>query len=716
MVHICIEALYRKPNTSKRHPVHLVFTYLLNDFRMPFARLNRLCIKHGALFGKLVSPFPLCILLCSVVIPVAAAEHPPKVAVGAGGCSTTGATNAITLSNVPARITGVAPLAVFFDASGTTAGATTRPFHDLEYRWNFGDKTGSVLNLSPPLIGTSTWNAGSRAGFSSRNTATGPVSAHVYETPGIYNVSLDITDGTNTVSNSCTQIVVQDPDLVFANANTICIGATSEPTQGQGGCPSGANTALQPSFTAAISNYAKAGKRVLFKRGDTFTAATTANITATGPGTVGSFGSGALPIIRMTGNSDTLILSSRSTPKFGDWRVMDLELDGMGSPVSHGIGPGGGVTQVTTLRLTMRNLEAAIGFGGDLINWWNNTPGGPGGHTIDQLAIVDSTVIYGPNTAYGGYNAGNRVAFMGNNIDNGGIQIRHDAQGNSLLNSAGNPANGSHVTRFPYLGKAVISNNSLSRPGFDRLHIKLHAPFWIAGVPDITDKSNYSYALNGDGYTKQVIISDNKFTDYLNPWSISIGPQDSANDARLKDIILERNLHVTTPASQAAHVIRAQEVTSRNNLFMGGGSNSQTGVVINVDGGEPPASNVRVYNNTQYSADAVPGNQFIMVDIRDSRVSNITIKNNLAYAPNAREPLLFANAGAANVVVSNNSTNTQIKNTAPGWASSPALHSIPANFKLTTGSYALGTGGSVPVFSDFFLQRRLTNDLGATEK
>jgi hypothetical protein len=35
------------------------------------------------------------------------------------------------------------------------------------------------------------------------------------------------------------------------------------------------------------------------------------------------------------------------------------------------------------------------------------------------------------------------------------------------------------------------------------------------------------------------------------------------------------------------------------------------------------------------------------------------------------------------------------------------------DYKLTSGSYALGIGASVPVFSDFFLQTRAGFDLGA---
>ncbi|MEK6932370.1 MAG: hypothetical protein AABW56_01090, partial [Nanoarchaeota archaeon] len=46
----------------------------------------------------------------------------------------------IIASIVVSKISGVAPLAVFFDATGTThSDISIRPFHDLYYEWSFGD-------------------------------------------------------------------------------------------------------------------------------------------------------------------------------------------------------------------------------------------------------------------------------------------------------------------------------------------------------------------------------------------------------------------------------------------------------------------------------------------------------------------------------------------------------------------------------------------------
>src|SRR5258706_13865531 len=108
----------------------------------------------------------------------------------------------VTLSVVASRMSGAAPLAVFFDATGTTATATTRPFHDLEYLWDFGD------------AGAGNWARGSRVGTSSRNAATGAVSAHVFESAGTYIVCTTVTDGTDSAAQAIT-VTVADPNVTF---------------------------------------------------------------------------------------------------------------------------------------------------------------------------------------------------------------------------------------------------------------------------------------------------------------------------------------------------------------------------------------------------------------------------------------------------------------------------------------------------------------------
>jgi chitodextrinase len=167
--------------------------------------------------------------------------------------ATTPAPGSITPSIAPTRLSGVAPLAVSFDATGTTASSTSRPFHELEYRWDFGDPGGS------PVSGT-TWNAGSRPGLSSRNAATGPVAAHVFETPGNYTVVLNVFDGTNAASTSV-NITVQDPNVVYAGTNTICFSTSGNFS----GCPAGASTITTSNWLTVRSSLAT-NRRLLLRR------------------------------------------------------------------------------------------------------------------------------------------------------------------------------------------------------------------------------------------------------------------------------------------------------------------------------------------------------------------------------------------------------------------------------------------------------------------
>lgn len=623
------------------------------------------------------------------------------------GCMSTGTTASITLSNVPSRFSGVAPLSVFFDAAGTTATTTTRPFHDIEYSWDFGEPAGSPVN------GTK-WNTGS-ARVSSRNSATGPVTSHVFETPGIYTVALSATDGTNTVSNNCTRIVVQNPDTIFRGTNTICIAATSLPIQGVDGCPSGANTTQQADFATAINTYALSGKRVLFKRGDTFTTTKSASITRTGPGIIGAFGTGGAPIVKMTGNDTILKLSSKSTQNINDWRVMDLDFDGMSKPRSRGISAAGGINQVTLLRLKIHDTHTGIHFS-DFILDYHNSHGNFGHRMWDQVSIVDSSIFHmvGGNGGGGIGLSGNRFSMMGNIVDDSTLA--------------------EHILRIFYLNKGVISNNTLSRQATTKAIIKLHGPTWCTPKSAVNANGRCATISTGyltgtlplgvggvaGGYTEQVVLSGNKLESANNTdWTVNTGPQNSSSDERLRNIIVERNWFVGGNMTQVALVVNAAEVTIRNNIFDMTGGTSHKCIQISSRGKgstEPPPKNIFVYNNTCYSAS--PGS-FDLVRL-DETATNISVMNNLGYAPFATFPTMINGKGLKGIVQSNNSTNAQIKNTSPRWLSSTPA--VPADLKLTKGSYGIDSGiTTLPVFSDFFRTSRPQSgvpgviDMGAIE-
>ncbi|MEQ1837441.1 MAG: PKD domain-containing protein [Candidatus Nitrotoga sp.] len=622
------------------------------------------------------------------------------------GCSTVA--SAITLSNVPSRITGVAPLSVFFDASSTIANTRKRPFHDLEYRWDFGDPAGSPVNGA-------TWNAGSRAGISSRNTATGPEAAHVFEIPGIYTVALTATDGKNTASNNCTRIVVQNPDIVFAGTNTICIGAASTPKAGVNGCPSGALTVMQSSFPAAVNTYALTGKRVLFKRGDTFTAATSARITSTGPGTLGAYGTGAMPKVQMMGNTTVLMLSSRLTPTIKDWRIMNLEFDGMSQAGAVGVNTDGGINQVTILNMNIHDIGNGVLFNDSIIQWWYLKDGLTQHAMFDEIAIVGSiiTPIFNSTTGWRIFASANRGSI----------------QGNTLGNMINNSSMGSHVLRVPHMAKGVIANNTIARPGQHQLAIKLHAQAWClnTSAPGTCYSPNndpvplgYNYINNThpigifatlSGYTEQVVISDNKIIGADNPYSMSVASENLQNDERLRDIIVERNFFTSGTATQLSLLFNAENITIRNNIANMTLGLYKTFASVFDPGTAPPSKNVQVLNNTIYGGSGV-GSEFFGVVI-DPAATNVAVINNLFTAPSQLNPVMISGTGASGLVQSNNIlTNT------PATLFVSATPSAPADFRLNSTSPARDEGlSTVPVRSSFFLAGRSQGimDIGAVE-
>ncbi len=585
----------------------------------------------------------------------------------------------ISVSLIASRASGVAPLSVFFDATGTTDTAvTSQPFHDLEYRWNFDDPAGGA-----------TWAYGAQAGVSSKNLATGPVAAHVFETPGTYTVALSVFDGTNTATSETT-VTVADPDAFFSGSNTICISSNTDPTPGAGGCPTEAAHYQQADFATAINSYIGTGKRLLFKRGDTFTEATAAFITAPGPGTIGAYGTGAKPIIQATGNVPLLRLSTTVNPVASDWRIMDVYFDGLLGSATVGFASDGTITRFTFLRVDQ--YHAYRGFS-------MNGVEATGNNQQDEIAIIDCTVDSG--LSYDVYMEGHYVAIMGNAF-----------------------TGGPWGERSGQLVRSIVSHNYISSTGTSTELIKLHSPTGCStSVGDLNYTVGCSYtndakwpivsALKNDGvktfgYTEQIIIADNKFVAAAGAnYQVTIGTQNGHNDERARDIIFERNWMLTSGQAQSVW-FQARNVTARNNICDASAGTSGTCFFVAAWGVEPPPDNVRLYNNTMYNGNAAASQAWFSIVKTDA--TNVVLQNNLAYAPSAGSVLIYdaGNTPGSGFVQSNNAAS----NADPDFAATPTVN--PADFKITAGSYAIGTGAVVPVWSDFFLvPQTSTRDMGA---
>ena len=146
----------------------------------------------------------------------------------------------------------------------------------------------------------------------------------------------------------------------------------------------------------------------------------------------------------------------------------------------------------------------------------------------------------------------------------------------------------------------------------------------------------------------------------------------------------------------------------RNNLFdltnlnTAGGDNYA--IVVDRRGIEPLENDIQIYNNTIYSS-ASPGDNTLQGIRVGTQPTNITIKNNLMYTPNYSGVRVIDDNGSS-TTKSNNSTNSQAKNTNPNWTNASGSYNTPSDFTPGAGSYAIGTGASVPVWSDFFWSLR----------
>ena len=158
-----------------------------------------------------------------------------------------------------------------------------------------------------------------------------------------------------------------------------------------------------------------------------------------------------------------------------------------------------------------------------------------------------------------------------------------------------------------------------------------------------------------------------------------MGPQNNLEDERVRDVIFERNWHVGATGDELAiQLYGVLNVTIRNSLFDGSSSGSLIGAIgIQRRGIEPMPNAIRVYNNTFYNNRS--GGGFVAV-LATSAATDVTIKNNLAYVPNGTSPVLYSGGWGAGFSASSNSSNAQIKSTAPSWVR--ATPSVPADFAL----------------------------------
>jgi hypothetical protein len=206
----------------------------------------------------------------------------------------TAASAAITPHITLNRSSGVAPLAVFADATATE-GLAGGDYVNANFAWNF-DRDGA----------DSTGRHSSTRGF---------VAAHVYENPGTYAIALSVTDRSGATASATALIEVS------AFSGTTYYVAS-------GGSNSAAGTSMDAPLATpdyALKNKAGPNTRILLRNGDRFTVPAV-NASGAGPVIVGSYAdpnhaSNLLPVLVNNENGWGFISFDKSA---GDWRIMDL--------------------------------------------------------------------------------------------------------------------------------------------------------------------------------------------------------------------------------------------------------------------------------------------------------------------------------------------------------------------------------------------------------
>jgi hypothetical protein len=508
----------------------------------------------------------------------------------------------ITASISPTITSGVAPLAVLFNASGTTSTETTKPFREILMIVNFGDDNAGDFS-------TGAWSN------ISRNLHIGTLmAAHVYAEPGTYTARFSFYDGVSWAF-STESITVTDPDAVYSGTNTICISNAGLTTGGPFGCEY--STAISD-LDSALSTYGAANKRLLFNRGDTFISSAVGSM-ASANLYIGAWGTGEKPIFQAGADVGGIVRPNNSNQYISG-------IDFFGDIyTSTGISAiAGSATRLTIYGNRFRNIEPAVAPDSIAI--------------FDQLCFSENncTQINGGGGSNGFYFGGSNLIFLGNNMDDA-----TDAE---------------HCTRLQWCKNGVVSANTFKDPASNKHSFTLRAATWAGTViypageysENVSVNNNYFGGSNEAGSVANVTVA---------PKNDDIG-----TDERIRNVVVENNFFEAGVGTSTNMTVKAVGVTSRNNISLlnSGIGNAFVSIGNTVD--SPTPDDVAVFNETFYSIATGTGLKGVQIS---SNPTNTIVKNCLAWAPNATSFDMISGTGASGLDATNNTLDAEAVGTDP---------------------------------------------------
>ena len=404
-------------------------------------------------------------------------------------------------SIVASRVQGFAPFAVFFEGTGSqdsngksidNAGLLGT---DLEYTWTFlrdtdGDGNGDLVEAT-----ASDFNA---AYVFEPPGPTGP-NGEPSSASGRYTVELKIRDRSGREARSTQPITVN-----AFTGTTYYVRADGDDTHsGIGPSPAEAWKTYTKGFGSARN-----GNRVLFRRGDTFTYTTRANLVS--GAMIGAYGTGNLPLVQFNGTGSGSSAAPIAVNGGSGVTISDMHFS-LESPVNgnraHGFSTWNAVN-LLILRVTIEKYFDCIGY-------------------ADGLFVVNSTLSYAQldNIFY----EGSRIVLLDNQIG---------------------PARDSHNIYGSRHDRAVIQRNTMFSPKSGDVNIRLGA---------------------NNGTSRNAVVSDNRF-DGGGTWlAVHMGiSSDSWDETQhFENLLFERNT-LTNAGLFILLNSDFRDTVIRNNQFQGG--------------------------------------------------------------------------------------------------------------------------------------------------
>ena len=538
---------------------------------------------------------------------------------------------------------GVAPFGIVFDAGGVTSPYSTDHFRELDLEWDFDD------------TGAGEWGKGNQTSpfVRSRNSALGPWTAHVYETPGTYQPKLTVRAvkaSDNSVvlfQHSFDDVVVTDPNVVYAGTNTICVSTSGDFS----GKPTGAaeQTIAANNWTAVEALFETQNRRVLFRGGESWTHdAASGTLTRPASGSLfGRFGSSPTnPVFNCTQT-----LGAGFTP-YNDTRFVDLTFRGQsGTPSWSTGGTVNGIDLVSRDYILMLRctVEKFAGYG--IIAYAGSQTSSKLSHVFIHDCVVQDNRQY---NLFGSFKESSIQGCDFNTVDT------------------------EHVFRVNGFQEGVVSHNKYSKGAAGKDIVTMRALRWDGTEAGFWGTSQFS---------ENFVFSDNEIV--ATPEGAT-EPQITAlftgsnnlSDFRMRQYIFERNfIHGSTGnASAQALFFEGPKTVVRNNALDVTNYSNPIGFICRARGaGSPQPSDAWIKHNTLYASAYAAGSSMNVV--QNNGTSTI-IQGNLAYLNTVSGALLDEQGSST---ATDNTGDVGALGTSPGFTAQGTTD--PLGYKTSGAGY-----------------------------